>query len=178
MLSEREQQLWDGIERDLAEDPKFAKAWVKAEKDPSGKKARKGRLLVWGGLFLAIVGLGGAMRFSEGDQRPEDISVNTAQAKIEILTNRELLQRLGLCARKLAEKEAWLRARETDDLTTSAEPAADMYSLGEALARRYEVPCEPPDPAEALYSTNIDGMEVVVYPWQMDTPPTVVPTPS
>lgn len=178
MLSEHEQRVWERIEQGLAEDPRFAKAIVQAQKDPTGKKARSRRGFVWGGLLLAIVGLGGAMRFTEGDHSSGDISANTAEAKIAILTNTELLQRLGLCAEKLGQKEAWLSAREAEGLTTNAEPPAHLYGLGESLARRYEIPCEPPNPAEAFYRTNINGMEVVVYPWQMDTPPSVIPAPS
>jgi hypothetical protein len=174
-LNEDEQRLWSAIEKVFTGDPEFMKQIEAAQNDPADKKISKAAVIAWGSALLAVLVAGGSTHFASG-ATPSETSANLAQAKAEILANTETLRRLGLCAKELGEKETWLADREADGLTTNGEPPAALYRLGERFAYTAEIACEPPNRAEAVYRKNFNGMEVVVYPSQLELPPQLMPT--
>jgi hypothetical protein len=164
-LSEHEQQLFDKIERALAEDPRLARAfkdkrsWADRWQDlkeffGNTVTPRRTRIALLCGLMLVA---GALTREIFNVYQDDEERAKTANAKLAamltVLDSPELRAQIGVCDAELGlEKQA---------MVFDGHPAITMGQINQALSRpgSSEVPCQPLS-LDGVFTMEVDGMTV------------------
>lgn len=137
---------------------------VRSFNEKLNPKARRRRLLMRASIGAATL-IAGVFLYNELTAAPTADLI--AEAKMKVLGDADLLKQLGVCSVELQAQADIERYKAGHDMPSNDGFVARNYDDAALLAKKADVPCDPPSGDNAEYVTRFNARTVVLRPWQI-----------